>query len=294
MRELRITIAAEDEGKAVRFIALQRLSMSCAQFKRAKFQGALELDGEGVHADRRVRAGQALTVRVPEAAAETVEPYPLELRVAYEDEDLLVVDKPAPLPSVGSRVQGGLSLENAVFSYLGAPEGFLYRPVNRLDKGTSGLMAVAKHAHAQQYLQRRLHSDAFVREYLAVCDGAPPAGEGVIDAPIQKADGASIRRIVTPQGKPARTDYRLEKSCGGRSLLRLRLHTGRTHQIRAHLSYVGCPVTGDFLYGTEHPLLPRRFALHSAVLELETLEQKHIRLESPMPDVFEQLFTDQP
>ena len=294
MRELRITIAAEDEGKAVRFIALQRLSMSYAQFKRAKFQGALVLNGERVHADRRVRAGQTLVVRVPEEASGTVEPYPLTLRVAYEDGDILVIDKPAPLPSVGSRIQGGLSLENAVFSYLGAPEGFLYRPVNRLDKGTSGLMAVAKHAHAQQYLQRRLHSDTFIREYLAVCDGVPPASEGVIDAPIGKADGPSIRRIVTAQGKPARTDYRLEGTYGGRSLLRLRLHTGRTHQIRAHLSSIGCPVTGDFLYGTEHPLLPRRFALHSAILKLTTLNEKHIRLESPMPDVFAQVLAGQP
>ncbi len=289
MLELAVTIAAEDGGKAVRFIALQRLSMSYAQFKRAKFRGALLLDGEIVHADRIVRTGQTLVVRVPEAACGAVEPYALALRVAYEDADILVVDKPAPLPSVGSRARDGMTLENAVFSYLGAPEGFLYRPVNRLDKGTSGLMAVAKHAHAQQYLQRRLHSDEFVREYLAVCDGVPPASEGVIDAPIAKADGPSIRRVVCAQGRPARTDYRVERICGGRCLLRLRLHTGRTHQIRAHLAYIGCPVTGDFLYGTEHPLLKRRFALHSALLELVTLNGKHIRLESPMPDVFQRL-----
>jgi 23S rRNA pseudouridine1911/1915/1917 synthase len=294
MRELTVIIPAEDAGKAVRGVALQTMQMSYAQFKRAKFQGALLLDGEPVRADRRVSAGQALTVRVPDAPAVPIAPSSFKLTVAYEDDDLLVVDKPAPLPSIGSPKQDGETLENAVCAYLGGPEGFVYRPVNRLDKGTSGLMVIAKHAHAQQYLQRRLHSDGFIREYLAVCDGLPQTDRGVIDAPIQKADGASIRRVVSADGKPARTEYRVLQTGGGRSLLRLRLHTGRTHQIRAHLLSIGCPVTGDFLYGAEHPLLPRRFALHSAYLGLSTLQKKHIRLESPPPDVFMRLLLNQP
>lgn len=294
MQELTVIITTEDEGKAVRGVALQTLQMSSAQFKRAKFQGVLLLDGEPVRADRRVGAGQTLVIRVPDAFAAPVAPSRLKLSVAYEDEDLLIVDKPAPLPSVSSPKQEGETLENAVFSYLGEPEGFIYRPVNRLDKGTSGLMVVAKHAHAQQYLQRRLHSDAFVREYLAVCDGIPQARSGVIDAPIRKADGASIRRVASAVGRPARTEYRVEQTGNGRSLVRLRLFTGRTHQIRVHLQSVGCPVTGDFLYGAEHPLLPRRFALHSAYLELSTPQKKHIQLESAPPDVFLQLLLGQP
>jgi 23S rRNA pseudouridine1911/1915/1917 synthase len=307
MFTLAIAITAEDEGKPVRLIAMQRLSMSYGQFKRAKFQGELLLDGERVHADRRVKAGQTFIVRVPDPETGAIKPWPLPLTVAYEDEDILVVDKPAPLASVHSSKQDGPTLENAVFSYLGEPEGFVYRPVNRLDKGTSGLMAVAKHAHAQQFLQRRLHTGAFLREYLAVCDGVPPECEGVIEAPIIKADGATIRRMICERGKPARTAYCVERTCGGhacnehdcddrirgaRSLLRLRLHTGRTHQIRVHLSSLGCPVTGDFLYGTEHPLLKRRFALHSACLELTTVNEKHIRLISTPPDVFTKLLSN--
>ena len=292
MQELSIIITAEDAGKAVRRIAIGTMRMSYAQFRRAKFQGALLLDGEPVHADRRVKVGQTLAIRVPGSPAAPVAPAELPLDVAYEDNDLLVVSKPAPLPSVGSNKRDSVTLENIVCAYLGAPEGFIYRPVNRLDKGTSGLMAVAKHAHAQQYLQKQLHTDALIREYLAVCDGVPPGTRGVIDAPIMKADGASIRRIASPQGRPARTEYHVVRTGGGRSLVRLRLSTGRTHQIRVHLQSVGCPVTGDFLYGTEHPKLPRRFALHSAYLELVTLQKEHIRLESPPPDVFMQLLID--
>ncbi len=289
MLALTRVILPEEDGKVIRQIALQGMSMSYAQFKRAKFQGEILLDGESVHAARRVRAGQTLVIRVPEMAAAAVAPSALKLSIAYEDDDLLVVDKPAPLPSVSSPKQQSETLANAVCAYLGVPEGFIYRPVNRLDKGTSGLMVVAKHAHSQQFMQKRLHSDVFTREYLALCDRIPDKPSGVIDAPIRKADGASIRRVIAPDGKPARTQYHVEQTGNGRSLLRLRLLTGRTHQIRVHLQSIGCPVTGDFLYGEEHPLLPRRFALHSAYLTFETLQKKHIRLESAVPDVFMKL-----
>jgi 23S rRNA pseudouridine1911/1915/1917 synthase len=101
-----------------------------------------------------------------------------------------------------------------VYTYFGCPAGFLYRPVNRLDKGTSGLMVVAKHSHAQQFLQSELHTDDFIREYLAVCDGEPPQTEGVIDLPIQKEEGRDHPPRRVALGKPARTDYRVIRSGG--------------------------------------------------------------------------------
>ena len=155
MRELSILITAQDDGKTVWFIALKRLCMSSAQFKRAKFQGEILQNGVPVHADRRVNAGDVFVIRIPQTASGAVAPAAIALTVSYEDDDILVIDKPAPLASISSARQPGPTLENAVCAYLGAPEGFVYRPVNRLDKGTSGLMVVAKHAHAQQYLQKR-------------------------------------------------------------------------------------------------------------------------------------------
>ena len=283
MQEMSLTVALSDDGLPVRRLALERLHMSYGQFKRAKFDGALLLDGERVHADKRARAGQTLVVHLPQREGNACEPCDLKLTVPYEDDDLLVIDKPAPLPSVASRKRDAETLENAVFSYFGCDTHFMYRPVNRLDKGTSGLMVVAKHAHAQQFLQAELHTDHFVREYFAVCDGLPPAREGVIDLPIAKEDAATIRRVVCDEGKPARTFYQVLDTGAGRSLLRLRLDTGRTHQIRVHLQALGCPVTGDFLYGREHMALPNRFALHSCHLSLKTLQHGLIEVESPLP-----------
>ncbi len=287
---LGLAVPPELDGVSVRTAAAQGLGMSYGQFKRAKFQGRMLLDGCAVHADARVRAGQTLEIRVPEKPNTQPQPVDLPLRVPYADEHFLVVDKPAPLPSSSSRLKDGPTLENAVYAFLGAPEGFVYRPVNRLDRGASGLMLVAKTAHAQQLLQRMLHTDRFVREYLAVVCGAPPEAQGLIDLPIAKAPGATLRREVRADGKPAQTLYRVVQAGEPYSLVRLRLLTGRTHQIRVHLSALGCPIAGDFLYGTEHPGLAQRFALHSAQVRLlHPVTGQWLCLESPLPPALEAL-----
>ncbi len=280
------------EGRTVRQAAMGGLRLSNGQFKRAKFHGALMVDGAPVLADRRVRAGDHLLIDVPEAVAPPPEPFQIPLRVPYEDAHFWMIDKPAPLPSSSSQKKEGPTLENALYAYAGCPEGFVYRPVNRLDKGTSGLMLAARTAHAQHLLQRLLHGSEFIREYLAVVEGMPPRTQGVIDLPIGKADGATIRREVRADGKPARTYYRVLETRGDRSLLRLRLETGRTHQIRVHLCALGCPVAGDFLYGTELDDLPGRFALHSALVRLRhPVTGEWIERESPLPSALSALLS---
>ena len=279
----RYTVQPAEEGKRLREILRGSMSVSWSAMKSAKWNGEILLNGERSFTDVRVRAGDLVEIVFPEKApVYRPAPYPLPLSIPFEDEYLLVVDKPAPLASQSSLGRPENSLENAVFSYLGCPDGWIYRPVNRLDKGTSGLMVVAKDGHVQDLLQRRLHSDAFLREYLALTEGVPDPPEGVIDAPVGKTDAASVKREVRPDGKPARTRYRVEEIRGSRALVRLRLETGRTHQIRVHLAHIGCPVCGDFLYGTELPEeFPRRFALHSAFLSfLHPVSGRPVRLES--------------
>lgn len=283
MPDYTLAIGPEWEGRALRAAALSILSSG--QFKRAKFEGLITLDGVPVHADTHLRAGQVLRLSIPEPEHEAPLPVSIPLSVPYEDAYFWMIDKPAPLPTACSARQDGPTLENAVYAMAGCPSPFVYRPVNRLDKGTSGLLLVARTAQAQHLLQQLLHTEDFVREYLAVVDGAPPESEGVIDLPIGKAEGATIKREVRTDGRAARTFYRVLQSGEGRSLLRLRLDTGRTHQIRVHLSALGCPVTGDFLYGTERPdLLPGRFALHSAFIRLRHPQTGlWITRESPLP-----------
>ena len=263
------TVRAEEAGRRVRDILRRSMGVSYSAMKSAKWNGRLLLNGENVYTDAKVRAGD--TVRIDwaeETPAYRPRRFDLPLEIAWEDEFLLAVVKPAPLASQSSRNHPDDSLENAVYTYFGCPENFVYRPVNRLDKGTSGLMMIARTPHVQYLLQGQLHTPAFRRRYLAMTDGIPAAPAGTIDLPIAKAPGATVRRIISPEGKSSRTKYRVLGVRDGQALILLELETGRTHQIRVHLSAVGCPVLGDFLYGKELPEeFPGRFALHSAVLE---------------------------
>ena len=290
MNELRHFIDPSEEGWQIHRIALTRLRMSYGQFKQAKFQGEILLDGLPAFSNSRVLSGQTLCIRTPLPSAPLPLPYSLPLSLPYQDADFCIIDKPAPLSSTSSPRKNSLTLENALYAALDCPKNFLYRPVNRLDKGTSGLMLAAFSAHAQQRLQTLLHTPAFLREYLAVCEGHLPEKAGLIDRPISKADGATIRREIHPHGKPAQTHYRVLQETENRSLVLLRLETGRTHQIRVHLQSLGCPVTGDFLYGSELSALPGRFALHShRITLLHPFTDAPLVVESPLPQELQTL-----
>ena len=263
-------VTPEEDGRTVYDILRRSLSVSYTALKRAKWSGGIRVNGEPAHTDRRVAAGEEVSIDwAAETPAYTPRPFDLPVSVLWEDEHLMVVNKPAGLASQSSRNHPEDSLENALYTRAGCPEGYIFRPVNRLDRGTGGLMVVAKTAHAQHLLQASLHTSAFRRGYLALTDGIPPEREGTLAFPIGKAPGATVKRQVSPEGKPSVTGYRVLRETEGGALVLLALETGRTHQIRVHLSHIGCPVRGDFLYGTERPEeFPGCFALQSAALLL--------------------------
>ena len=287
-------ITAEESGRRLRDILRQVMQVSYSAMKSAKWDNRILVNGVSRTVDKPVFEGETVSVLLPDASpVYTPSAYSIPLCIAYEDEHLLVIDKPAPLASQSSARQADNTLENAVFAYFECPDHFIYRPVNRLDKGTSGLRIVAKDAHTQQLLQRMLHTEQFARRYLAVIEGIPESPSGVIDAPIAKEDAASIRRIVTPDGKPSVTHYELLYTNNGRSLVRLQLETGRTHQIRVHMAHIGCPVCGDFLYGTELLQLPGRFALHSAEIDAKhPITGKRLHVESQLPETLASLMNE--
>ena len=283
MRKLQWTVPPEMAGQTLGAVLSREIKLSRHRISSLKFSGGLLLDGVQAHTGAKLRSGQRITV-ILEDDAPPPTAWCLPLTVPYRDEDLLIVDKPAPLPAIHSAHQDAQTLENAVYAWLGCPEGFVYRPVSRLDKGTSGLMPVALNAHMHDRMQRLLHTADYAREYLAVTEGAPMEDQGVCAAPIGRLDG--VRRCAAPDGKPAATRYTvLSRAANGRALLRLRLETGRTHQIRVHMAHLGCPVAGDYLYGTPLSQLPGRFALHSAYLSfIHPITGRHIALESPLPE----------
>lgn len=277
--------SASDAGRKIKYFVRGNMHVSYHQFSVLKNCGGLMVNDEQVHANYLLREGDVVTADLPEMGADkAVVPEEGFVNIVYEDDDLIIIDKPAPLACQCTPKQPSGTLENRLAHHYRDYADFVFRPLNRLDKGTSGLMAAAKHAHACQVLQKQLHSEHFVREYEAVVEGFL-SGEGWIDLPIAKEGAATVRRIVDHEnGRPARTHYRCLYSDGSRSLVRLRLETGRTHQIRVHMAAIGHPLTGDFLYGDEIEALPGRFALHSAYISLiHPISGEKIECFSPIP-----------
>ena len=269
VRRVSLTVPPERAGQKVDTLLRKALGLSGTVIRRIKWlPDGILLDGERVFTSRRVEPGQVLTVRLsdPERRSGVV-PAPGPLDIVYEDGDMLVLNKaPGVLVHPGAGHYAD-TIGNFLLDYYdrtGVEADF--HPVHRLDKGTSGLMVAAKHPHAQEVLKNQLHTAEFRRIYLAVCLGGPAEEAGTVDAPIGMAEGSIVARAVGPDGLPARTHYRVLERRGDRALVRLELETGRTHQIRVHMAHLGCPLAGDFLYGTEDRDLIPRPALHSSEL----------------------------
>lgn len=263
------------------------LSVSGRQFRRIVRQRLVKVDGVFPARPGAIHSGSVITIQFPDEEIE----YPAEsipLDVLYEDEDMLAVNKPPYMLTHPSREVFTGTLANAIAGYfkdIGLRRKARF--VNRLDMNTSGIVLIAKHSYAHQ----QLSDQEKIKTYQALVEGTPPA-EGLIEAPIAKdSTEGSVRRIVHPDGKPSKTGWKCLESNQGVSLLEVRLYTGRTHQIRVHLTHKGWPILGDSLYGNEESA-PRQM-LHAASLELQSIRTKEpIFIEASIPDDFRKILTD--
>lgn len=270
-KRLNVTVPQSMDGKTVKDVTRSVLSLSSTRLKKAKrIEGGVRVNGQNVFVTYTVHAGDEISIVIEEenAVSENVVPVFGALDIVYEDEHLMVLNKPANMPVHPSAGHYTDSLANL---YAGTVGG-VFRPVNRLDAGTSGLMVAARNAHVHALLCKSLHSGDFERRYLAVAEGRFAQQCGTVDAPIARAEGSAIRRCVAQDGQRAVTHFRVLRNTERFSLVELVLETGRTHQIRVHMSHIGHPLAGDFLYGTEDENLIRRAALHAW----------HIRLKHPI------------
>ena len=290
MRTLSLTVTEELDGRRVKSLLLRRLHIPEGMIARIKLrENGICLNGVRCRTSDTVHTGDVLTAEVGDLPAETgIVPMPVPLRIVYEDEDVLVLDKPADMATHGKSLKGDVTAANALAAYWGTQQTF--HAVTRLDKGTSGLLVVAKSGYAHERLRGILHTDSFVREYLAIVTGTLPDDRGSITLPLKKDETAKNRFCVSPDGLPARTDYAVLERRGGVTLVRVRLFTGRTHQIRVHFAAIGCPLLGDRVYGEASELISRP-ALHSAFLHLvQPITGKAIELASPMQEDMEELW----
>lgn len=284
MRLLHFTVTSEQAGRQVGHLLRGALGLSYSLVQSLKWHsGAILLNGRSVTLRTTVQVGDKLTVDIADRhtappPAENVPPP----QIVYEDEDLLILNKPAGVAvHAASFSREAVTVEDMVRGYLG---GGVFHPINRLDRGVSGLMAVAKNAHAHARCMALLHTEQFRREYWGICRGCPQPEEGDIRLPIARDRSSTVKRCIHPDGRASHTHYAVERRCGGVTLLRLRPITGRTHQLRLHLSAIGHPLLGDWLYGTETSHTPQRVALHSCDLWLtQPLTGAEIHLTAPLP-----------
>jgi len=291
MALLELTAAPAQSGRTVRSLLKGELGLSTALIGRLKrTESGLTVNGRRVFTNYVLQTGDRLAVDLAAAERPTdMTPVPMELDIPYEDEHLLIVNKPAPLACIpSSLVPGAPTLAAGLLYHLG--DGAAIHLVNRLDRGTTGLLAAAKNAWVHDRLRRQLHTESFRRRYLAVCVGTPDPVSGTVALPVSRAPGSAVRRQVDPAGQSAVTGYRVLEKSGGFSLVELTPRTGRTHQIRVHMAAIGCPLAGDWLYGTEDRTLIGRPALHAAGLELtHPVTGRTLRFSAPLPDDIKQI-----
>ncbi len=289
--------AGADGLRADRFVA-DATGMSRAHVQRLIREGRLTRDGRPIKANVPLSAGDGLELDVPDVRPPDVAPEAIPLRVVYEDDDLLIVDKPAGMVTHPAPGHAGGTLVNALLA-LGGPGEFggiagVARPgiVHRLDRDTSGLLMVARNDRAQASLMAQLKARRVRKTYLALVAGEPPAAVGRIEAPIGRDPRHRTRMAVVPDGRPAVTTYRVRERFAGWSLLEVGLVTGRTHQVRVHLASIGHPVAGDPVYATgdarRGPAGLARLFLHAWQLELEAPSgDRVIRATAELPDDLE-------
>lgn len=244
----------------------------------------ITLNGRPVHTDVRVKKGDELSFSIDDVGGyNPAPPVDIPFAIAYEDEYLVVVDKPAGLATQGPPEIGDRTLAGAFSFRYGQDRSF--HPVSRLDRGTSGLMAVAKYGYVHDRLRRLLHTDGYVRKYMALVEGIPRPPAADIDLAIARESDRSLKRIVSAEGKPSKTFYKTLETNDKYALLEVTPFTGRTHQIRVHLAAIGYPLVGDWLYGAEDTDLIARPALHSFYLSFRhPVFDKTFAFSSPLPE----------
>ena len=285
MAILKYTVTAAEDGCTVRDILTAQFHISTSLRKQLRRrEGAILLNAAPVTVAQTVRCGDTLQVDVSDEAdgSNQILPVDYPLSVLWEDEHLLAIDKPAGIAvHPAALTEEAVTVAGAVAHYLGSGT---FHAVNRLDRGTSGVMLIAKNGYMHARCMDLLHSGALNREYRAVCDGIPVPATGSIDAPIGRDTTSLLRRCIDGAGQSAHTEYEVLQVCGARALVRLLPHTGRTHQLRVHMASVGCPLTGDWLYGTEDRALIARPALHSYILRFtHPLSGETLEIFAPLP-----------
>jgi len=290
---LRIAAADDDRGVRLDSFLVARAGLTRTRAQHLIAQGAVRVDGVVRPKNHRLRPGEVVEAEIPDPQAEEPAPQELPLRLIYQDDDIAVISKPAGMVVHPSAGHPDGTLVNALLRALGGLSGMggVLRPgiVHRLDRDTSGLMVVARNDRAHLALQEMVKDRRLRRSYLALVHGVPASRQGTVEAPVGRDLRNRKKMAVTSfGGRPSITHFQVVEEWGRACLLHLDLVTGRTHQIRVHLSYIGHPVAGDRVYG-KVGVLERDLGLERQFLHAYRMAFPHpvthdeLSFEDPLP-----------
>ena len=285
-------ITEEDAGKTVgTFLLEHEYTPTCIKFLK-KAENLITVNGKWEFVNKELQENDILeTVFLDDENSENIPSVEMPLDIVYEDEDVLVLNKPPKLPIHPTKGYEYHSLANGVVHYYekqGIP--FVFRSINRIDKDTTGLVIVAKNMLSGSILGEAMRNREIRRTYLAVTEGELPE-RGTIDLPIGRREGSAVERCIDENGAKAVTHYERLHYANGHSLAQIRLETGRTHQIRVHMSHIGHPLLGDEVYGHKE----KHFDLQGQTLHAKILGFRHpatgeyIETDAPLPEYFSKL-----
>lgn len=257
--ELKYKVTNKENDWTVANVLRRKLDISTRLLTKLKMNEKILVNSKPVFSNFIVHTNDFILVKIDFEETDFIKPEPIDLDIIFEDEYLLAVNKPAGIVVHPSSNHLSGTLANGIKYYLDNSKKI--RPVNRLDRDTSGIVLFAKNEYVQELMIKKTK---IYKEYLAIVEGIPQDEHGIIDLPIARKPGSIMERYVSEEGQEAITEYELLKSIEKPelSLLKIKLHTGRTHQIRVHLSYLDMPILGDTLYGRESELIERQ-ALHA-------------------------------
>ncbi len=269
MESIKIISKNEKDTSIKEFLSQNGLTATL--IKRVKY-GGVSINGSIVTMRAIVSPGDEVLINLPDEVSEGIPPIEMPLNIIYEDEWMIAVSKPRNMPTHPSKGNSLPTLANGIMAYFDGKHTF--RSINRLDRDTSGIVLMAKDAYSAAALSASMKRGEFRKKYIAKVEGILENKIGMIDAPIRRIAEGEMKRIVAPDGKRAITEYKVIKENESNSLVEVILHTGRTHQIRVHFSYIGHPLVADFLYGQK--VENECYRLHCYELSLPHPQTKEI------------------
>lgn len=278
-------ISANEENQKVYDILKKKLKISRRLIIVLKKENGILLNGTPVFTDKIVSKGDIISINLTEKnSSQNITPENIPIEIVYEDEHILVVNKPRKMAVHPTLNYENKTLANAVMYYF-KDTSFVFRPVNRLDKDTSGLIIIAKNKFSAERLSSQLSQNKIEKIYTAITVNTPSPLSGTIEAPISRADDSIIKRCIAESGSNSATKYKVLDSINNKSLVEICPLTGRTHQIRVHMAHIGCPLYADFLYGEE--VENETFYLHcSSLTFVHPATFKPLTVNCPLPEYF--------